>query len=146
MTARQRAAEREIEADCGRVVLSLFRDLDAFDYRKLIERFAIDGLWQREGRELAGRGQILTALEQRPRRQVVRHLITNLVVDVQSPSRARVSGYNTAFRALDASPAELPASITAPLGLWVLDATLVLQGEDWLIAELRQAKQFSFAG
>jgi SnoaL-like domain len=137
-------ALRDIEADCQRVVLSVFRHLDDFAYRRLIEHFATDGTWHREGRELAGRETILAALEQRPRNQVVRHVVTNLIVDVESPSRARASGYNTAFRALDTSPADLPVTIAAPLGLWVLDATLARQGDAWLIAELRQAKQFSF--
>jgi hypothetical protein len=160
MTAKQCAADRaadalpdaalspglrrDIEADCQRVVLSAFRDLDEFAYGRLIACFTVDGIWQREGRELAGREQILSALEQRPRKQVVRHLITNLVVEVETPSRARASGYNTAFRALNASPADLPLPITSPLGMWVLDAKLACHGDAWLITELRQAKQFSF--
>ncbi len=135
---------REIEADCRRVLLSVFRDLDEFAYERLIEQFAVDGRWRREGRELAGRVQIRAALEQRARNQVVRHLISNLIIEVQTPSRARASGYNTAFRALDMAPADLPAPITAPLGLWVLDATLVCHAGVWMIADLRQTQQFSF--
>lgn len=136
---------REIEADCRRALHSVFRDLDEFAYQPLVEQFAADGRWRREGRELAGRAQIRAALEQRPRNQVVRHLITNLIIEVETPSRARASGYNTAFRALDTAPAELPAPITSPLGLWVLDATLVCHAGIWLIADLRQTPQFSFA-
>ena len=127
-----------------RVLLSVFRDLDEFAYQRLVEQFAADGVWRREGRELAGRTQIRAALEQRPRNQVVRHLITNLIIDVETHSRARASGYNTAFRALDTAPADLPAPITAPLGLWVLDATLLCHDSVWLIADLRQTQQFSF--
>ena len=138
-------SRRAIEADCRRVLLSVFRDLDEFAYQRLVEQFTVDGRWRREGRELAGRAQIRAALEARPRNQVVRHLITNLIIDVESPSRARASAYNTAFRALDTTPAALPAPITAPLGLWVLDGTLVCQADIWLIADLRQSQQFSFA-
>lgn len=152
MTTRRRTPEpgvargrqREIEADCQRVVLSVFRDLDAFDYARLIEHFTLDGLWEREGRELVGHEQILAGLEQRPRNQVVRHQITNLIIEAHAPSQARASGYNTAYRALGASPHDLPVAIKAPLGLWVLEASLVLCGDVWLIGGLRQARQFSF--
>lgn len=138
-------ALREIEADCQRVVLSVFRALDDFAYRRLIEYFTADATWQREGRDLAGREQILSALEQRPRNQVVRHVITNLIVDAETPVRAHARGYNTAFRALDVPPDVLPARIPAPLGLWVLDAALVLERGAWRVADLRQARQFTFA-
>jgi len=140
-----RGLRRELEVDCQRVLLSVFRNLDEFDYRSLIEYFALDGLWQREGRDLVGREQILAALEPRPRNQVVRHQITNLIVDLETRSTARASGYNTAYRALNVSAADLPVTIKAPLGLWVLDAKLVCYRDVWLITELRQTKQFSFA-
>ena len=140
-----RGLRRELEGDCQRVLLSVFRSLDEFDYRSLVECFAVDGLWQREGRDLVGREQILAALEPRPRNQVVRHLITNLIVELETRSSARVSGYNTACRALNVSAADLPVTIKSPLGLWVLDAKLVCYRDVWLITELRQTKQFSFA-
>ncbi len=138
------ALRREIEADCQRVLLSAFRELDEFAYAQLAARFTPDGTWHREGREYAGRGQILAALEERPRTQVVRHIVTNLTVGVDSASRAVASGYNTVFRALDASAADVPIAITSPLGMWVLDATLVRSGDAWLIEDLRQTRQFSF--
>ena len=139
-----RGLRRELETDCQRVLLSVFRNLDEFDYASLVGYFAVDGRWQREGRELVGREQILAALEPRPRNQVVRHAITNLIVDLETRSSARASGYNTAFRALDVAPADLPVPIKSPLGLWVLDAKLVCYRDVWLITELRQTKQFSF--
>lgn len=136
---------RGIEADCARVIISLFRDLDAFDYPRLIGNFAPDGLWAREGRELVGHAQILAALAQRPRNQVVRHLITNLIVDATSSSEACAGAYNTAYRALDVAAESLPARIDAPLGLWVLDARLACREGVWRITALRQAQQFRFA-
>lgn len=136
---------RELESDCERVVLSVYRHLDDFDYARLVEHFAADGVWQREGRELTGHAQILANLEARPRNQVVRHLITNLIVDVEPPSGARASGYNTAYRALNVSPDALPAEIAAPLGLWVLQASLTSFRDVWLITDLRQVQQFTFA-
>lgn len=136
---------RELEADCERVVLSVYRHLDEFDYARLVELFAPDGVWQREGRELKGRAQILANLEQRPRNQVVRHLITNLIVDIAPPAGARVTGYNTAYRALETAPDVVPVEIDAPLGLWVLRAELVSFRDLWLITDLRQVQQFKFA-
>lgn len=140
--------QRELEADCQRVLLSVFRDLDEFDYQRVVGHFAEDGLWRREGLDLNGRAQILANLEQRPRKQVVRHLISNLIVEVQAQFNARASGYNTVFRAFGAAGntgAQLPATINAPLGLWVLEAKLVCFRDVWLITELRQQQQFAFS-
>ncbi len=136
---------RAIEADCARVVLSVFRDLDAFDYPRLIGHFSADAMWEREGRELTGHAQILAALGARPRNQWVCHLITNLIVDATSASGARARGYNTAYRALEVEPGMLPARIDAPLGLWALDAGLTCREGVWRIDTLRQARQFTFA-
>lgn len=138
------AERRGIEADCARVILSVFRDLDAFEYPRLIGHFSTDALWEREGRELVGHAQILAALEARPRNQLVRHLITNLIVDATSLSEAHASGYNTAYRALDLASGLLPVKINAPLGLWVLDARLSCREGVWQINTLRQARQFTF--
>lgn len=139
------ADRRSIESDCARVILSVFRDLDAFDYARLIGHFSPDALWEREGREFFGHAQILEALGQRPRDQLVRHLITNLIVDASSSTEARASAYNTAYRALNVVPGTLPVKIDAPLGLWVLDAGLTCREGIWRIDTLRQEKQFSFA-
>ena len=144
--------DRQVQIDrtCQALVLRVFRDLDEFDYAGVVSCFAPDGVWLRAAGECRGREQIRAALEQRPRNQVVCHVVTNMLIDFPSSRSATMSAYNTVYRAED--PVALPATIPAPLGVWSLEAQLIeapesrVDGEAqaWQIVLLKQRKLFSF--
>lgn len=67
---------------------------DANDAAALAECFAEDAVLLRPNAEpLEGRAAIRAAYQQRPVDRMTRHLVTNLLVEVESPERARARSY-----------------------------------------------------
>jgi len=56
---------RAIEWDCAQLLIRFFNEFDAWRYREMVNLFAPDGVWHRQGRALKGPDAILAALEQR---------------------------------------------------------------------------------
>jgi hypothetical protein len=131
-----------IEHACARIVLQQFGAMDDLRYDRVTAAFMPDGVWHRAGTALRGRAEILAAMNARDPSRLVRHVVTNIVVDVTSDREAGGRCYVTAY----AGPAsEQPPTINAP---WlVLTATyrFVHDGDAWLIAESRIERDFVFS-
>ena len=79
---------------CQQVVLRAAACVDANDAAELALLFASDAALVRPGAEpLIGREAIRATYERRPKGRITRHLVTNMVVDVESSDRARVRSY-----------------------------------------------------
>jgi uncharacterized protein (TIGR02246 family) len=78
-----------IEQACRELVLRAAQCVDAHDAAGLAALFEPDGVLRRPGGPpLDGRAAIESAYAQRPRERITRHLVTNTVIDVESPTRA----------------------------------------------------------
>lgn len=76
---------------CQEVVLRAAACVDAGDAATLAALFAEHAVLVRPGAEpLVGRAAIRDTYAQRPAERITRHLVTNLLVDVEAPDRARV--------------------------------------------------------
>jgi uncharacterized protein (TIGR02246 family) len=76
---------------CHDVVVRAAAGVDAGDADRLAMLFTEDAVLVRPGAEpLRGRAAIRHAYAQRPSERITRHLLTNVRVDVESPTHARV--------------------------------------------------------
>jgi hypothetical protein len=74
---------------CARATLSFFHALDTRRYEDVAALMAPDGVWLRQGAELAGPAAVLAALQARPAARTTCHVVTNLRVE---PAQAEAAG------------------------------------------------------
>ena len=141
--ALSREAARAIESDCTQVLTRFFNAFDHWRYDDMVAMFAPDGVWHRAGKSLKG-AAILEALNARSRTQTVRHVVTNIQVDVADASRAEFILYVTAYMHDTGTKATGPPKIQSPYLLLVVLGTLVRVGEDWKITSMSMNREFEF--
>ncbi|VCU71757.1 hypothetical protein PIGHUM_03847 [Pigmentiphaga humi] len=138
------AVRRAIEWDCSRLMLAFYDRFDNWDYEAMAAMFAEEGVWLRAGKRLVGRQSILDELSTRATTQVIRHVVTNLIVDVLDRQHARSSCYVTAWRYDDGRPRADPPVVRWPAMLVVVTAMLERRGACWQIAGKETRREFLF--
>jgi len=106
------------EHACQRLVYSYANFIDAYDYKNFMTLWAEDAEWDLFGTISRGTQAIKETLEHRVPAQLLRHLVTNVVVDITSLNTAIGSCYTVAFRG-EGPRNTLPALITQPR--WLVD-------------------------
>ncbi len=96
MEEQQRALA---EHACTRLVHQYANCIDAYDYDGFLNLWADDGEWVIFGKSMLGSDAIRAALEARPPRSIVRHLVSNTVIDIVDATRATGASYALAYRA-----------------------------------------------
>ena len=123
-------AEADLNA-IGAVVYRFFLGLDQRDNQGVAALMAEDGVWHRQGVELAGPAAVLAALEKRDPKRRTAHTVTNLWVESATREAARVRYYLVAYETtVDAQGRE-----SEPRMLGVRDSTddLVLENGSWRV-------------
>ncbi|WP_038207285.1 nuclear transport factor 2 family protein [Xenophilus azovorans] len=93
------------DAAIREVVIGYCRCVDTFDDDVLLELFAQQGEWHRPGQApLKGRAEIAGFLRGRDRTVTMRHIASNIIVDVQGADRARAISYWTVLKAVAGAP------------------------------------------
>jgi hypothetical protein len=144
MSAMIREAERAIEWDCAQVLTRFFNYFDQWRYQDMADLFAEDGVWHRQGQALAGRAAILAALAQRSTTQRVRHVVTNLQIDVVDADTAASLLYVTAYRHDTGAKQTEPPRIRAPYLLLVVPGRLRRTQAGWRIVHMEMNREFEF--
>ncbi len=144
MSAVTREAERAIEWDCAQVLTRFFNYFDQWRYENMADLFAADGVWHRQGQALVGPAAILTALAQRSTTQRVRHVVTNLQIDVIDGDTAASLLYVTAYRHDTGTKQTKPPQIRAPYLLLVVPGRLRRTEAGWKITHMKMNRQFEF--
>jgi hypothetical protein len=139
-----REAARAIEWDCAQVLTRFFNYFDQWRYEDMAEMFAPGGVWHRAGKSLSGKDVIIGELNKRSRTQTVRHVITNVQVDVQDANAADFLLYVTAYIHDSGVKADKPPKIQMPSLLLVVPGRLVKQGDNWKIASMSMNREFEF--
>lgn len=124
---------RAIEWDCAQLLARFYRHLDDRAYRETADLFLKDGEWLRMGELLSGRDRILSVLEQRSQSMAIRHLLSNVVVDVDGADSATVQAYVTVFIHHGGATMASPATLEQPLAIWSLRVRCVPVGGVWKI-------------
>lgn len=101
------------EHACQRLVHSYANFIDAYDYDRFMGLWAEDAEWVIYGKPSRGHAAIRATLAARPDKSVVRHLMSNVVVDLTGPDRAEGRCYAVAYRA-DGWLGTQPAPLTLP--------------------------------
>ena len=126
------------EQACARLINAFAILNDAGRFEEMVQLFTEDGRFARptdptnftEGRE-----NILTAFNARPKDRVSRHLITNILIDIQSDTTAKGIAYATLFTASPDNKAPkigLQVNPTQFIGEFFVDFKLTDEG--WKIA------------
>lgn len=129
----------DIELACTRLINQFAVFNDAGRFQELVELFSGDGRYARPiapDAFIVGRADILASFEARPADRVGRHLITNVVIDVQDPERATGFCYVTLYSGNIAQKAEkfgLQAQASQFIGEYADQFILTQQG--WKFAE-----------
>lgn len=92
-----KAARRNIEAECVALSNAFAYHLDHKEYAALVALFAPDGTFVRTGVRLEGREKILAAMHARPADQFTRHITTNFHFTHVDPDTARAVFYNMSY-------------------------------------------------
>lgn len=120
--------------------------LDEFRYQDLAAMMREDGVWHRQGKALKGRAQVLAALEERPRTQRIRHVITNAFLDAESADAASLVAYLTAYKYDDGKPIKGAPTIDGPFRLLLVNKKFTRNAGKWMIAESAGTPEFEFRG
>jgi 3-phenylpropionate/cinnamic acid dioxygenase small subunit len=91
--------EDKIKMRCAEISVAFANYVDAFNYDKLVTLFTKDGVLDRRGVDMVeGVDAIKKTMNARDPMVRTRHVCTNILVDVQSKSRASGVTYFTLFR------------------------------------------------
>ena len=89
--------ERAIEWDCQKILRQYYDHLDHRRYEDAVSLFTKDVTWNIAGFELKGREEILESLHGALGNDTIRHVLTNVVVDVIDKDNAESWSYNSIY-------------------------------------------------
>jgi hypothetical protein len=130
------AYRRAAEHDVAKALTKYFVHLDARRYEPMWDLMAPNGYWDRSGEVLDTRDRFLAAMAKRPQSLTIRHLMSNLDVEIQDESRAETSFTMVLFRYIG-DAAGKPAPMTGPTAVTSWTSSLRLVEGAWKIAVLR---------
>jgi SnoaL-like domain len=140
-----RELARAAEWDCTQLLFRFYYWFDLFRYEEMVALFSPNAVWHRAGKVLRGREEIIAILRERSTTQRVRHVLTNVLVDVMDATNANAVLYLTAYQFDSGQRLTAPPSIRSPSLLLVVTAHLVKTDDNWLIAEQKTTREFEFA-
>jgi hypothetical protein len=131
------AERRAIEADCERLIKRYVNLNDAQDWEAVADLYTEDARFARPskpGEFIVGRKAILASFLARPPR-AQRHIVANVVVDVEGSASARAFSVIVLYQGNPAPAGELPVlSADSPL-IGTFRDLLVLTEHGWRFAE-----------
>jgi hypothetical protein len=136
------SAAQLIRSKIENLIYEFFYCLDERRYRELSDMFAADGVWHRQGKELRGPDAVMDAMKQRPPGFTTRHLITNVMVDVDGPDAASARFYMTVFVHEGAEPPKAAVPMAVPMHVSSFEQKFVNRGGRWLIGGLNGVATF----
>lgn len=93
--------EQAIEWACQKIMRQYYQHVDRYEYDEAILLFTPDVDWLGLGVKLDGRDQILQGLHGGLGGGTIRHMLTNVIVDVIDEDHANASAYNTLYSSPD---------------------------------------------
>lgn len=119
--------------------------LDEFRYDDLVALMLPEATWHRQGKILAGHAQIRAALDERPRSQRIRHVVSNAFIDrMDGDNVAHFICYMIGYRADEGVPKPAPQTIDGPLRLLLVRTRFERRDGQWRLAEQIAAPEFDF--
>lgn len=119
--------------------------LDESRYAELVACFREDGVWHRQGKALKGPAQIMAAMQERPRTQRTRHVISNVFLSEADENSATLIAYMTAYRFDDGSERKPPYPIDGPFRFNLVKIRFLRERGAWRMSEQWGTPEFDFA-
>jgi len=106
------------ERACERLLIEFVRRLDLGDPGSVADLFTPGGIWEwpAGARTIRGRDELRSYFASRPADRMSRRLCTNILVEVDSPTRARATSYLVTYRVDGYSGAMVPPPAPANVG------------------------------
>ena len=144
MSAIDRDTARAIEWDCAQLLTRFYNYFDQWRYEEMADLFGPEGVWHRAGKALQGKDVIVAELNKRSRTQTVRHVVTNVQVDVKDAASADFLLYVTAYIHDSGVKADKPPKIQMPALLLVVPGQLAKRDSVWKIISMSMNREFEF--
>ena len=126
---------RRIERECRETIVRMGHHLDSGRFERFADYLTADAEWRRRGQPLNGREAILAQLRKRSATLILRHVLTNFVVDVQDRNHAHCQAYMLGFRYDSGEKAAIPPPFRdANRALWIYRDDLVRTDDGWKVA------------
>ena len=133
---------RAIEWDCTQTLTRFVNALDAGDYETMAGLMAENGVWKRAGGNAVGPSGLLEAVRDRPRDLIIRHVISNVAIEVIDEDNAIGITYLTVYRHSGPPPDDGPAPLAGAHMVGVSHNRLVREPGGWRISQKRTSRTF----
>lgn len=131
-----RATERGIEWDCQKILRQYYHHIDHHEFEQAVQLFAEDVTWQLVGLDLTGRDAILEALHAGLGSDTIRHVVTNIIVNVIDEDHADLLTYTTIYYSKEGRREDMdqPLPLSGPHRLVDTYAKMRWHVDAWQIA------------
>jgi hypothetical protein len=144
MTAQLSDAERtQIEHACARLVIEANLCLDEYRHERLLELYAPDAVVDSPLGLMRGHAELKRYYDSRERGATIRHVISNLLIEVKDAKDATGIAYYSFYYA--PAGAALPAPLGAPKALGVHRDCFVRLAGGWRFANRKISNVFRAA-
>lgn len=123
------------EHACQRLCIAFHVNVDAYRHDHIVALFVADATWHHKSGLLEGQEAIASYLEGKSTYPLVRHLVTNVLIDVADADNASGVAYVTVFYA-EPAPG-LPPLLQVPTVLATYHDTFRRTDEGWRFASRR---------
>ncbi|MBT2186986.1 nuclear transport factor 2 family protein [Sphingobium nicotianae] len=137
---------RAIEWDCATLINLYMLRNDAGDADGVAALFTEDGILARPtmpDQPIVGRDAILAGFRARPAGTKTRHVVSNIIVEVESETEARASSVMLLYRGQATGDGSLPAHHPADPLIGYFNDRLRKTAEGWRFAERRGGLDFA---
>jgi hypothetical protein len=97
---------------------------------------ASDGAWDRGGQVLDTREKFLAAMADRPKVLTIRHMVSNMLVNVEPDASAATATFNLLVYRYLADRGDKPAPLEPPSAIAAFTARLRPENDTWRIAHM----------
>ena len=105
---------------------------------------ASGGIWDRDGELLKGPPSVSEVVANMPRNMVMRHVFTNISIEVTDETHARGMAPSTSYGSRGgAASATLPLPLDGPTRMGDYICDFVREGDDWRIAYITAKRVLS---
>ena len=133
---------REVERACIDLVHRLAQYSDHDERERSADLFTADGTWIRLGVPYTGRDAILSSFKGPPE-QILRHFVTNTVVDIVDDDHAQAVSYYLLYRYVpDSRAPQSPLPLGMPFSLGEWHDKFVKTADGWRIAHREVRRLF----
>ena len=130
-----------IEQACRDLIIRFGCLSDTGEYEASLACFTPDGIWVRGGKPMVGHDGLMRFFRARPPGKLTRHLVANMMIDVDGEASARGLTYFTSYVHDSGSKAlTLPVPLGAPFSVGEWHDKFVHTADGWRIAH-RETKR-----